>query len=111
MKKARKLLAGISFVFFLCTQTWTVSAQTSYSCLKLVFQKTFVAADMNGGLSMALCRDSGYVVTGQHGSTGAGQCDVYVYKRNKCGQVVFFNTYGTFASEGGRCIKETADGG
>ena len=66
---------------------------------------------MNGGLSLSLTSDGGYVVTGQHQSSGAGDCDVYVYRRDACGNTVFFNTYGAVGQDGGKSIKQTADGG
>lgn len=88
----------------LCVQAGLLSAQ-------FTFQRTFNAPGMNGGLDMSITSDSGYVVTGQHGSSGQGDCDFYVYKRNACGGTDFFYTYGDIYSQGGKSIKQTADGG
>jgi len=78
---------------------------------QLTFQRTFQAPGMNGGLSLSLTTDGGYVVTGQHESSGGGACDVYVYKRDACGNTDFFNSYGDAFSQGGVSVKQTADGG
>jgi len=78
---------------------------------QITFQRTFQAAGMNGGLSLSLTTGGGYVVTGQHQSSGAGDCDVYVYERDACGNTVFFNTYGYVGQDGGKCVAQTADGG
>ena len=93
-----------SFFILLFLQAGFLSAQ-------FTFQRTFQAPGMNGGLDLAITSDSGYVVTGQHGSSGEGNCDFYVYKRNACGGTDFFNTYGDPNSQGGKSIKQTADGG
>src|ERR1041385_3227275 len=83
-----------------------------FDCIaQLTFQRTFVAAGMNGGLSLSLTNDGGYVVCGQHESSGMGLCDVYVYKHDACGNTDFFNTYGDALSQGGTSVKQTADGG
>ena len=37
--------------------------------------------------------------------------DIYVFKRDACGNTVWFNTYGGGADDGGMCIRETSDGG
>lgn len=95
-----------SVLFFLL-----FTAQAGFLSAQFTFQRTFQAAGMNGGLDMAITSDSGYVATGQHGSSGEGQCDFYVYKRNACGGTDFFNTYGDTNSQGGKSIKQTADGG
>lgn len=94
----------ILFLLPLLLQAGLLSAQ-------FTFQRTFQAPGMNGGLDLSITSDSGYVVTGQHGSSGEGDCDFYVYKRNACGGTDFFNTYGDIYSQGGKSIKQTADGG
>src|ERR1051326_4137700 len=83
----------------------------AHSFAQLTFQRTFLFRSMNGGLSLSLTTDGGYVVCGQHESSGMGSCDVYVYKRDACGNTDFFNTYGDALSQGGTSVKQTADGG
>lgn len=104
MKKNYKPILFFLLLFNLILNETALLAQVT-------FQRTFQAAGMNGGLSLTLTTDGGYVVTGQHSSSGAGLCDVYVYKRDACGNTDFFNTFGDTASQGGLSIKQTADGG
>lgn len=75
------------------------------------FQHTFKAKGMNGGLWVSNTLDSGFIVTGQHETSGAGSCDLYIYKHNKCGAIEFYRTYGWKGTEGGRCVQPTSDGG
>src|SRR5205814_26126 len=75
------------------------------------FQHTFLGFGMNGGLYMNTTPDSCFAVCGQHASSGAGGCDIYVYKRDKCGIIKFYKTYGGTENEGGSCLQPTSDGG
>jgi len=78
---------------------------------QITFQKTFAAAGMNGGLFIQKTTDGGYIVTGQHETSGAGGCDIYIFKRDNCGNIEWFKTYGDATSDGGMCIQQTPDGG
>ncbi len=75
------------------------------------FMRTFNAAGMNGGISLAVTSDGGFVGTGQHGTSGAGSCDVYVYKVDACGEPEWFKTYGGTGEDGGHSVQQTSDGG
>jgi PKD repeat protein len=94
-----------SFLFLL------IFFYSGFVSAQFTFQRTFQAPGMNGGLALSITSDSGYVVTGQHGSSGEGNCDFYVYKRNACGGTDFFYTYGDQYSQGGKSIQQTKDGG
>lgn len=73
--------------------------------------RTFSAGGMNGGLALESTSDGGFIGTGQHESSGAGSCDLYVYKVNDCGDPEWFKTYGSGAEDGGKWIRQTPDGG
>lgn len=73
--------------------------------------RTFHASGMNGGLALAETSDDGFVGTGQHQSSGAGNCDVYVYKVDGCGNPEWFKTFGGAGDDGGKSVQQTADGG
>ncbi len=73
--------------------------------------RTFQGAGMNGGLTLELTSDGGFVGTGQHESSGAGSCDLYVYKVDECGSPQWFYTYGGPGEDGGKSIRQTKDGG
>ncbi|MBN4051323.1 gliding motility-associated C-terminal domain-containing protein [bacterium AH-315-M05] len=82
-----------------------------HSKAQITFQKTFAANGMNGGLFVQKTTDGGYIVTGQHETTGAGACDIYIFKRDNCGNIEWFKTYGGVNSDGGMCIQQTPGGG
>ncbi|MFY9308182.1 MAG: PKD domain-containing protein, partial [Bacteroidia bacterium] len=83
----------------------------SYSQVLNTFMRTFQASAMNGGLALAETSDDGFIGTGQHESSGAGSCDVYVYKVDGCGNPEWFKTYGGPGEDGGKDIQQTSDGG
>ena len=100
------------FTFSFLTFVWAF--RISFSCFSQTtntFMRTFQAAGMNGGLSLAETNDGGFVGTGQHGSSGAGSCDIYVYKVDGCGNPEWFKTYGGTGEDGGKAIQQTTDGG
>ncbi|MES2138281.1 MAG: PKD domain-containing protein [Bacteroidota bacterium] len=86
-------------------------ATASYAQTATTFMRTYKAIGMNGGLALAETSDGGFVGTGQHQSSGAGSCDIYVYKVNSCGYPQWFKTYGGISDDGGMCIQQTSDGG
>jgi gliding motility-associated-like protein len=66
---------------------------------------------MTGGLGLAPTASGGFVGTGQHNGAAGGGCDSYVYKLNTCGELLWYKTYGTAGSDGGRKVVESIDGG
>ncbi len=76
------------------------------------FLRRYNLPDIQTGLSLATMESGGFVATGQHFNNGSyGECDVYVYRVDDCGNRLWFNLYGTTASEGGRSILPLDDGG
>ena len=76
------------------------------------FLRRYNLPDIQTGLSLATLESGGFVATGQHFNNGSyGECDVYVYRVDDCGNRLWFNLYGTTASEGGRSILPLSDGG
>jgi hypothetical protein len=76
------------------------------------FYRKYNLGGMQGALQLATTFDGGFVATGQHEGNGShGECDIYVYKLDVCGNIEWFNIYGTSAQEGGRSIQQTADSG
>ena len=67
--------------------------------------------DIQTGLAIASTADGGFIATGQHFLNGSyGECDAFVYRVDECGNQLWFNLYGTEASEGGKSILPLADG-
>ena len=76
------------------------------------FLRRYNLPDIQTGLSLATTPEGGFVATGQHFNNGSyGECDVYIYRVDDCGNRLWFNLYGTTASEGGRSILALSDGG
>ena len=76
------------------------------------FLRRYNYGGMQGGLALTTTEDGGFIATGQHeGNGSAGSCDIYVYKVDACGNRIWFRLFGTGASEGGRSIEATPDGG
>ncbi|MCT4582596.1 MAG: gliding motility-associated C-terminal domain-containing protein [Flavobacteriales bacterium] len=93
-----------------------------YYCLLVLFSflvgttraqyvRSFNFPGMTGGLGLAPTNDGGFVGTGQHNGGLAGACDNYVYKLNTCGELMWYKTYGSAGSDGGRKVIEAQDGG
>jgi len=76
------------------------------------FYRKYNLSGMQGALQMEVTNDGGFIATGQHEGNGShGDCDIYVYKLDVCGNIEWFKIYGTAAQEGGRSIQQTADTG
>ena len=98
----KKILLGLFFTVF----SFLFQAQDN------TFYRKYNFGGMQGALQLATTLDGGFVATGQHeGNGSAGDCDIYVYKLDVCGNIEWFNIYGTAAQEGGRSIQQTADTG
>jgi len=76
------------------------------------FLRRYNLPDIQTGLSLATTPDGGFIATGQHFNNGSyGECDVFIYRVDDCGNRLWFNLYGTTASEGGKSILPLSDGG
>ena len=76
------------------------------------FFRKFNLSGMQGGLQLEATADGGFIATGQHQDNGsAGSCDVYVYRVDACGNNLWYKLIGNGDGEGGKSIKQTADGG
>lgn len=60
---------------------------------------------MQGGLAIAAMPDGGFVGTGQHQDNGsAGSCDIYVYRVDVCGNLLWMKLIGGTSADGGQGI-------
>lgn len=76
------------------------------------FIRKYNMSGMQGGLDLAVTTNGGFVATGQHeGNGAAGDCDVYVYRVDECGNRLWMKLIGTGGQEGGKGIEPTPDGG
>jgi len=75
------------------------------------FYRKYNLSGMQGALQMEVTDDGGFIATGQHEGNGShGDCDIYVYKLDVCGNIDWFKIYGTGAQEGGKSIFQMNDG-
>jgi hypothetical protein len=70
------------------------------------FIRTYNLDGMNGGLSIEVLDEGGFVGTGQHSDNGT--CRTYVYRIDECGNIIWFNLYNY---GGGMALDETFDAG
>lgn len=75
------------------------------------FIRTYNYPDMTGGLGLSKTSDGGFVGTGQHNGAPAGGCDIYIYRVTNCGSLLWYKTYGSAGSDGGRSVIQASDGG
>ncbi len=83
----------------------------SISLFSQTFVRTYHFNGMTGGLGLSKCADGGFVGTGQHENGPAGGCDIYVYRVSNCGNILWYKTFGTSNSDGGRKVIQASDGG
>ena len=75
------------------------------------FYRKYNIPGMQGGLGVVNMPDGGFVGIGQHeGSGSAGDCDVYAYKVDECGNLEWMKLMGTSAQEGGKSIYQRRNG-
>ena len=97
---------NLIFLSFITLTTTQVNSQDN------TFFRKYNLGGMQGGLQLAVTSDGGFIATGQHeGNGGNGDCDIYVYRVDLCGNIVWFKLFGTGSQEGGKSIKQTSDGG
>ncbi|MBI2967833.1 MAG: PKD domain-containing protein, partial [Bacteroidetes bacterium] len=92
------------FISYLCAGQRGTAQQTSY-------QEMFILGGMNGDIGVVETSDGGFVTTGQSETGSSGGCDIYVFKKDLCGKLVWFKNYGGGGNDGGTSIQRTSDGG
>jgi len=75
------------------------------------FFRKYNLSGMQGGLAVAAMPDGGFVGTGQHENNGsAGSCDIYVYRVDVCGNLLWMKLIGGNQADGGQGIFVTNNG-
>ncbi len=98
-------------IFFSIALFWAVLRGNSFAQNSNTFMRMATAPGMNGGLSLAVTSDGGFVGTGQQEAGSAGNCDVYVYKVDACGTLQWERLFGNAGADGGKYVQQTSDGG
>lgn len=81
------------------------------SSAQITFQKTYGGANQDNLFSMYATSDSGFILTGQTQSYGAGYLDIYLIKTDKYGDTLWTRTFGDSLAERGTSVIQTSDGG
>lgn len=76
-----------------------------------IWNRTFGGSGYDWAYSLEKTNDGGYVIFGETESYGAGGRDAWIVKTDAEGKELWNRTYGGANDDGGRSIKETADGG
>jgi len=72
---------------------------------------TYGGTGMDTGYSFQETSDGGYILLGRTASFGEGSYDMYLVKVDKVGTEQWNRTFGGTASENGRSVQQTSDGG
>ncbi|UVI33431.1 hypothetical protein [Paenibacillus spongiae] len=75
------------------------------------WEKTFGGSSFDGGLSVQMTSDGGYISTGSTDSYGAGSADVYLVKTDGLGNKQWEKTFGGPGRDIGFSVQQTSDGG
>ena len=73
--------------------------------------KTYGGSSSEFGYAVQQTADSGYIISGEMSSYGAGSGDVYLIKTDVSGNTIWTKTYGGTDEEIGLSVKQTTDGG
>ncbi|MBI4929824.1 MAG: PKD domain-containing protein [Bacteroidetes bacterium] len=97
-------------LLLLITVNWKLETINCFA-QQTSYQEVFPMPDMDGDIYVIETSDGGFITTGQAENIGAGSCDIYVFKKDACGKLIWFKTYGGGGGDGGTCIRQTTDGG
>jgi len=76
----------------------------------LIWQKVYGGVNTDRANSVRQMPDGGFVITGQTGSFGAGQFDVYVLRTTNVGDIIWTKTFGGSFDDRGNSVDVADDG-
>lgn len=85
----------------------TISSQSPDT----LWTKKYGGSDHEHGQFVQQTNDSGYIITGETKSFGAGFNDVWLVKTNSMGDTLWTKTYGGSEDDNCNCVRQTSDGG
>ncbi|HPP16388.1 MAG TPA: hypothetical protein PKW19_06260, partial [Dictyoglomaceae bacterium] len=77
----------------------------------ITWEKTFGGNKWDKANSIQQVADGGYIVAGGTSSFGVGSTNVYVFKLDENGNLIWQKTYGGSGSDLAYSIQQTTDGG
>lgn len=78
---------------------------------EIIWQKTFGSTLSDGGGSIQVVSDGGFIVAGSTRSFGAGGQDAWILRLDDNGQIIWQRAYGGNADESASSVQATSDGG
>jgi len=78
---------------------------------QITFQRTYGGTGRDTACSVQQTADGGYIIAGTTESYGAGRQDVYLVRTDAYGDTLWTRTFGGDASDYGRSVRQTTDGG
>lgn len=79
--------------------------------LHILWERAFGGAKMDGGYSVDVTSDGGFIIAGYTHSSGAGGSDIYVIKTDHRGTRIWERTFGGTKDDIAYCVRQTSDGG
>jgi len=76
-----------------------------------IWEKTYGGTGSDCGYAVRQLDDGGYLIAGNAESFGAGNPDVYLFKTDDSGNVIWQKTYGSSGSDYGWSLLQAGDGG
>jgi hypothetical protein len=77
----------------------------------ILWNKTFGGTNDEGGMSVYITSDGGYIILGSTNSFGAGNNDFYLVKTDVNGNLLWSKTFGGAKDEYPKSVQQTKDGG
>jgi hypothetical protein len=76
-----------------------------------VWTRTYGGPGWDGGYSVQITSDGGYIIAGLTNSFGAGDYDAYLIKTDEYGDTLWTRTFGGTSHDDGMSVQQTSDGG
>lgn len=102
------MVAGFNKSFGPSTDVYLVKTDGNGA---LEWEETYGGSSEEYGRSVIQTADEGYAVAGYTYSYGAGGKDVYLFRTDADGVMLWDETYGGTSNDDGCCVVETSDGG
>jgi hypothetical protein len=109
-----KIFQKLNVHIFLCLMLGAVvlqSCDTDPVESIITFKKNIGGSGQNYGSQSKQTSDGGYITIGTISTKGAGQSDMYLFKTDKSGNLIWEKTFGDTNTDFGSAVQPTSDGG